>query len=291
MIHVKAKGDGSASARPGTCSCGRQSPVLHTFEVTSNEHVCEDVWRMRCRSVVAAQLEPGQFVNIAVPGDGSHVLRVPLSFSDCDMRDLSLELVYAVVGEGTERLAAMRPGQSSTLVGPCGRGWWLPEAPGRSLLVAGGVGLPPVVACARMLARAGRGFDVVVGSQRAARHIEFLLDELRQMPVGVESEPSRKVVVCTDDGSRGVHGLPTAAMADLVAEHPYAQVYTCGPAVMMSGVAALAAKRNVPCQASLERMMGCGFGACACCNVELVGGGYAFCCQDGPVFDAREVVW
>ncbi len=267
------------------------APGLHEFEVMANEPVAEGVWHMRCHTPVASRIKPGQFVNIAVPGDGSHILRVPLSFSAADTDQEVLELVYAVVGEGTERLSNMRAGDTSTMVGPSGRGWWLPERAGRSLLVAGGVGLPPIVACARMLADAGRGFDVIVGAQTASRHVEYLLEELRRMPPAEGCDCARKVVVCTDDGSLGVHGFTTAAMADLIADRPFAQVYACGPAPMMAGVAALARKRDIACQTSLERMMGCGFGACSCCNVELSAGGYALCCKDGPVFDAMEVAW
>jgi dihydroorotate dehydrogenase electron transfer subunit len=263
----------------------------HRFEVLSNDKVAQDVWRMRCHTEVAAQIEPGQFVNIAVPGNDAHVLRVPLSFSAADAVARTLELVYAVVGEGTTRLSAMRPGQSSTLVGPCGNGWRLPKREGRALLVAGGVGLPPVFACARMLAASGVGFDAIVGAQTSDKHVDFLLDELRAFLPHEGCDCARKVIVTTDDGTRGIRGFTTAAMQDLLAEHAYATVYTCGPQPMMAGVARLARTVGADCQASLERMMGCGFGACSCCNVELVGGGYALCCTDGPVFDAEEVAW
>lgn len=67
--------------------------------------------------------------------------------------------------------------------------------------------------------------------------------------------------------------------------------YACGPAPMMASVARLAAKAEIVCQVSLERMMTCGFGACNTCNVAMVSGGYKACCTDGPVFDAREVLW
>lgn len=263
----------------------------HPFEVMRNEQVAEGLWRMRCHTEVARVLEPGQFVNIAVPGDGSHILRIPLSFSRSDANSGELELVYAVVGEGTARLSRMMPGDASTLVGPCGNGWRLPDAEGRALLVAGGVGLPPIVACARMLAEAGVGFDVVVGAQTASRHVDYLLDELRSLASRERCDCQRRVLVTTDDGSRGIRGFVTAAMENLLAERRYACVYTCGPQVMMAGVARLADKTNAACQASLERMMGCGFGACSCCNVPLVAGGYALCCTDGPVFDAKEVAW
>lgn len=264
---------------------------LTPFEVVSNDQVASDIWRMVCRTSVARTIAPGQFVNIHVPGDGSHILRIPLSFAHADAQNETLELVYAVVGEGTRRLAYMRPQESSTLVGPCGHGWTLPQAQGRALLVAGGVGLPPIVACARMLAEQGVGFDAIVGAQTAEKHVENLLNTLRTIPKAEGCDCARHVLVTTDDGTLGIRGFTTSAMENILAENAYSCVYTCGPNIMMAGVARLAQLRNIDCQVSMERMMGCGFGACSCCNVKLVKGGYALCCTDGPVFDALEVAW
>lgn len=269
----------------------RNTTGVYEFEVLDNEQVAQDVWRMRCRTKLASLLQPGQFVNVKVPNDASHILRIPLSFSFVDGDSMVLELVYAMVGEGTQRLTRMQRGACSTMVGPCGNGWSLPDAAGRALLVAGGVGLPPIAACARMLCEANVGFDLVVGGQTSSRHVDYLLDELRSMPLSQGCDCARSVIVMTDDGSRGIRGLPTTAMLDLLAEHSYVCCYTCGPQIMMANVARVAASNGVSCQVSLERMMGCGFGACSCCNVELTDGSMALCCKDGPVFDAREVVW
>ena len=222
----------------------------YDFTVMRNEPVAQGIWRLVITSEVARTIEPGQFMNLRVPGDGAHILRIPLSFKHADAKAETVELLYAVVGEGTERLAKMRAGDTSTLVGPCGRGWWLPKTEGRALLVAGGIG-----------------------------------------SAGEVCDCERRVVVCTDDGTLGLDGFTTDGMASLLAERAYAQVYTCGPTVMMAGIAKLAREHGIACQASMERMMGCGFGACSCCNVALVAGGYALCCQDGPVFDAEEVAW
>ncbi len=267
------------------------SATQHDFEVLSCGQAAQDVWHMSIHSEVAAELEPGQFVNIHVPGDGAHILRVPLSFSHADSKNGVVELYFAVVGEGTQRLAAMAPGDRSTLVGPCGVGWKLPARQGRALLVAGGIGLPPIVAAARMLVSAGIGFDAVVGAQTSDKHVEDLLDCLRTLCKDEGCDCARKVVLTTDNGTRGIAGFTTQAMEGLLAENPYACVYTCGPHPMMAGVAHLAKGSGIACQASLEAMMGCGFGACSCCNVALKGGGYALCCSDGPVFDAEEVAW
>ena len=262
---------------------------LRTFEVLGNKQVADGIWRMECRTEVAKELSAGQFVNVSVPGDGSHILRVPLSFSDaCDDR---LVLEYAVVGEGTRRLSNMNVGQTSTLVGPCGVGWRVPQSEGRALVVAGGIGLPPIVACARMLAGANVGFDAVVGAQTAARHLNDDIEVLRSMPPEAGCDCARKVVLTTDDGTLGVSGFTTDVMRQLVREREYVQVYACGPEPMLASVARLSDEAGIECQVSLERMMGCGFGACSCCNVALRDGGYALCCQDGPVFFAREVAW
>lgn len=258
----------------------------HTFVVLSNEQIAEGIYRMLFESSVARQIQPGQFMNFTVPGDGSHILKLPLSFAQANAEAKSVEIIYAVVGEGTERLSRMSLGESSTLLGPCGKGWWLPAQEGRALLVSGGVGLPPVEAAARLLAANGLSFDLVAGARTAS----VLLKE-RAKGLAALSDEECKVICCTDDGTAARAGFPTEAMAELVAERTYTQVYTCGPAIMMAGVARLAAQKGIACQTSLERMMGCGFGACACCNVALVKGGYALCCQDGPVFDATEVAW
>jgi dihydroorotate dehydrogenase electron transfer subunit len=269
---------------------------VHAFEVVSNERAAEGIWRMRILAPeLAAEIRPGQFMNVAVPGDARRILRIPLSFSRADGAAGTIELIYAVVGEGTERLSRMEAGERSDAIGPCGNGWRLPSDEGRCLLVAGGVGLPPIAAAAGMLADAGIGFDVVAGAQTSSRMLKddaLALDALgRTTPAGEDADPSRTVMLTTDDGTLGLRGFVTDAMAELLEGRFYSRIMCCGPQPMMAGVARLAAEHAIPCDASLERMMGCGFGACGCCNVALVAGGYARCCTDGPVFDAEEVVW
>ncbi|RVU98302.1 dihydroorotate dehydrogenase electron transfer subunit [Coriobacteriales bacterium OH1046] len=260
---------------------------LHEFIVMANEEVARDAYRLEISSSVSQGLEAGQFINVAVPGDASHILRIPLSFSRTDPANACVELFYAIVGEGTRRLSAMRAGAVSTAVGPCGKGWRLPDEPAaRCLLVAGGIGLPPIFAAAEMLARAGVRFDAIVGAQTEAKLVFPLIHDLERLVAD-----DCRVVVATDDGSSGSKGFTTTVMERLVSEHAYGCVYTCGPEIMMRGIAAIAARGRIACQASLERMMGCGFGACGGCNVPLISGGYASCCMDGPVFDAKAVAW
>lgn len=258
----------------------------HEFAIASMDLVAEDIYRMVIASDVAREIAPGQFMNLQVPGDGAHILRVPLSFAHADADAGTVELVFAVVGEGTERLSQMAVGDRSVLTGPSGRGWWLPASEGRALLVSGGVGLPPVEAAAGMLAAAGIAYDIVCGARTAS-----VLLEGRAHALAAGGSPDCHVVCCTDDGTAGEPGMPHEQVERLLATRAYTQIYTCGPEVMMAAVARLALGHDIACQVSREAMMGCGFGACACCNVPLASGGFALCCQDGPVFDAREVAW
>lgn len=258
--------------------------ALSEFTVAGNEEVARGVWHMalRCQPL-ASSLRPGQFMNVEVPGDERHILRIPLSFWKADAATGLVHLIYAVAGEGTARLADMDPGEISTVVGPLGHGWQVDAGTGRALVVAGGVGAPPVVAACQALVKAGHACDVVLGAQTAAR----LWGEEAAREAGAS-----EVVVTTDDGSRGIHGFTTAGMEHLLEAHDdYEVVMTCGPQPMMAGIARLAREAGIACQVSMERMMTCGFGACNTCNVAMAAGGYKACCTDGPVFDAEEVAW
>ena len=217
---------------------------MHDFEVVSNQEIADGIFSLVISAPkLASALKPGQFVNIAVPGDASSLLRVPLSFYRADAE--------AGTVEGTRK----------------------------ALLVAGGIGVPPVLCLAGMLAEQGVDVDVCLGFGTASKAVG--VDEFRALGATVN--------VCTDDGSLGTHGFCTDPAAELLGEGGYDYVASCGPAVMMKKVAAAAAEVGAYCEVSLERMMSCGFGACNTCNVETVDG-MKGACMCGPVFDASKVV-
>lgn len=253
---------------------------MHDFEVVSNQEIADGIFSIVISAPkLASALKPGQFVNIAVPGNASSLLRVPLSFYRADAEAGTVELWYAVVGDDTRRLSQMAPGSTSNLLGPGGRGWFVPEGTRKALLVAGGIGVPPVLCLADMLAEQGVDVDVCLGFGTASKAVG--VDEFREL--------GATVIVCTDDGSLGTHDFCTDPAAELLGEGGYDYVASCGPAVMMKKVAAAAAEADVYCEVSLERMMSCGFGACNTCNVETVDG-MKGACMCGPVFDASKVV-
>ena len=228
---------------------------------------------------LASALKPGQFVNVRVPGDASELLRIPLSYVAADPQAGTVEIWYAVVGNGTQRMSEWKPGFKSDLLGPGGHGWCVPEDASRVLVVGGGIGVPPVLCLARDLAAAGVAVDACVGAATADKLVgvedfealgsaRFALPPTTVLPAAAASAPTP---------------LPSSwpPAADYVA--------TCGPGVMMSKVAQAAADAGVYCEASLERMMSCGFGACSTCNVETTSGMQG-ACMCGPVFDASKVV-
>lgn len=256
---------------------------VHDFTVVSNEPIAQGVYALRIKApALAAALVPGQFLNFEVPGNAMSLLRVPLSFAAVDSEKGTVDIWYAVVGEGTRRLSGMAEGETSTVLGPGGRGWTLPEAEApRVLVVAGGIGVPPVVALAHDVATIpGASIDAVIGAA----------SESRLVGVTALEDAGATVRVATDDGSAGYHGFCTDLVDQLLAQGSYDYIATCGPEPMMAKVAAAAEAAGVPCEASLERMMSCGFGACATCAVETKGG-MKGACMCGPVFNAKEVVW
>ena len=256
---------------------------LHKARVSKLEPVADKIFLLELAAPeLARDFRPGQFMGLAVPGDPSQIVRVPLSSSGTDVARGLVQTVFAVVGDGTRRLSELPLGAAIEVLGPGGHGWRELAPAGRALLVAGGVGVTPIMALARALGDAGASFDVVVGSRTKA--MLWGEDELAQ--AGAD-----KVIACTDDGSYGHAGFTTEPTSELLSICDYARVYTCGPQPMMAGVARVAQKCGIPCEVSFERMMTCGFGVCHTCNVAMAAGGYSACCTDGPVYDSQEVAW
>lgn len=254
---------------------------IHAFEVVSNEEIADGIFSLVISAPkLASALKPGQFVDIRVPGNAMELLRVPLSYASAGPQAGTVEIWYAVVGNGTRRISHWKPGFTSDLLGPGGHGWSAPDGAHHALVVGGGIGVPPVLCLARELRSRGVEVDACVGAAAAAKLVG--IDDFRALGCG-------EVRIATDDGSAGLRGFCTEPASELLAAGGYDYVATCGPGIMMRKVAQAAASAGVYCEASIERMMSCGFGACNTCNVETVDG-MKGACMCGPVFDATKVV-
>jgi dihydroorotate dehydrogenase electron transfer subunit len=194
-------------------------------------------------------------------------------------------ILVKVVGEGTRRMALAAGGEPFHLLAPLGKPWSPCPPDRRAVLVAGGVGVAPLLFLARELAGAGAARPLALYGART--HADLPLHE--------EVAAAAELRVATEDGSRGARGraavLLEAALDELAAGGRAAKIYTCGPDRMMAAVAAIAAARGVPCEVSLEAPMACGYGVCLGCAIPKSGGGYLYACTEGPCIDAAAIDW
>ena len=136
------------------------------------------------------------------------------------------------------------------------------------------MGLAPLLCAAEKFSA-----DVLTGG-RTADEVNFWQDEFRPL---VE-----EIFITTDDGSVGKGGFVTDALPEILSAKNYSAILTCGPEIMMRGVARQAVEKNLPCEVSFEKRMACGLGACLSCSIDTADGRRKVC-KDGPVFDARKV--
>jgi len=236
------------------------------------------------------------------------LLRRPFSFAEVTPEGdkTFAELLYCVVGPATVRMTTLSPGDRVGVIGPLGCGYKIPDGKKMVLLVGGGMGTPPLQHLAQSLTARDDGIEVVsLSGAKTAKALPFegRLDDISQTlgfsipefaKYGIES------IVATDDGSAGYHGLVTDCLAEWLEKTDLPSddiiICACGPEPMLTQVAQIAAEKDIDCQVSMERRMACGIGLCQSCAVECKVNGsnetiYKMCCQDGPVFDAREVVF
>ena len=237
------------------------------FEIKENIKLTDSVMKMQLCGDTSAITAPGQFVNISL--DGKY-LRRPISVCDCEGDVLTI--VYKVVGKGTEQMQKMNGGSLDVLTG-LGNGYDLSKSGDKPLLIGGGVGVPPMYMLAKKLIEQGKKVSVILGFN--TKDEIFYEQEFKKL--GAE------VTVATADGSYGVKGFVTDAMADM----DYSYFYTCGPEPMLKAIYKVAKTSG---QFSFEERMGCGFGACMGCSCKTVTG-YKRICKDGPVLEKEEILW
>ena len=271
--------------------------------VIENVQVARDTYRIRLEAPqTARQIVPGQFLMVRLPAGNDPLLARPLALYDTVIDDrgnwVGLDVVYLVVGKMTRRLAACEAGDQLEIWGPLGNGFVLPDAK-HLIMVAGGIGQTPFLALGReQLQKRDYGWPPrqVAPSEKVtlcygARSADLLagLDDFRAVGIDVR--------VATDDGSAGHHGLVTELLSRCLAEAETTtcRVVCCGPEAMMEAVAQIAASANVPCQVSLETPMACGIGICFSCVTKVIQPDgtwdYKRTCVEGPVFDAKKIVW
>jgi dihydroorotate dehydrogenase electron transfer subunit len=239
-----------------------------------NEAIAPSVYKMVLSTPdIAQQAVPGTFVHFGLTGGSSHILRRPISLAGADAAAGTITIIYRVVGEGTALMAALRPGDTMSCLGPLGHGFTVDDKP--AVLVGGGVGVAPLLFLASQ--RKKENTTVIIGGKTAA---ELFWTDLFD---------GCTVVTTTDDGSAGHKGYAPDVLAKTVKASGAIRVCTCGPTVMVKKVAEIAAVCGISCEVSLEAYMGCGTGGCLGCVIDGRGGKRYKVCHDGPVFPAEEV--
>ena len=277
---------------------------------------------------IAKQAVPGQFLQIKISGHNEPFLRRPFSIHRVSSQGPAargkgknknskiIELLCEIKGEGTRILSQKKPGEFLDVIGPLGNGFNSPKPNTQypiPILVAGGMGVAPIMFLAEKLAIKTRGHQdsrtpvVLIGAETKKQ----ILCEKEFKRLGCE------VRIATDDGSKGFKGrvtdlliyslrknLDLGKILRLAKGRPQdddrdiAQqlrqglwsIYACGPKPMLRETSRIAQEYRIPAQVSLEEHMSCGFGACLGCVVKTKSG-FQRVCKEGPVFDAREIVW
>ncbi len=227
--------------------------------------------------LLARAAKPGQFVIVMADEHGE---RIPLTLADFDRERGTVTLVIQAVGKTTQAMRRDCQVGSSlyALVGPMG----IPSHIGRPkkvVCVGGGLGVAPVFPQARAYHEQGAKVIGVVGFRN--RELMFWHDKFAAV--------CDELIVCTDDGSAGLHGRVTAGLEQAIARHAdIDEVVAIGPPVMMKGCAEVTRPHGIRTIVSLNPVMVDGTGMCGGCRVKI-GDQVRFACVDGPDFDGHQV--
>ena len=250
---------------------------LVSAPIISNTEVLPNIYLLQAQAPEIASLAyPGQYVMVRC-GEGYDMpLRRPLGIHRISKGGIAL--LFTVIGRGTEWLSQRKAGERVDLFGPLGKGFEIYPSSRNLLLVAGGVGVAPLMALAEHAKAKGLKFKLVIGEKNAAK-----IYPERLLPSGI------KPVVTTEDGSLGQKGMVTDVLPQLI---PAAdQIFVCGPLPMYRAIAKMGSKLgNKPTQVLLETVLGCGVGACLSCSIETRQG-RKLVCKDGPVFEFGDIIW
>lgn len=259
----------------------------HEAEILTNEEVAPGYFWLRLVSPeIAAAAEPGQFVHVRVSRTDFPLLRRPMSIGRVDREAGTLDILYKVVGQGTQLMAQHHPGERMDLLGPLGSVFTFKPGAQRVAILGRGIGTAPLIFWAVEARR--RGLEVWAFMSGRTGEMIFGREDLE--PLGVHFFGG------ADDGSGVGANRLLELCRETCLEANVQQIITCGSRRMNGLVADLDYGHSIYAEISLEAQMGCAMGACrgCVCSVQEEPGAessYALVCQDGPVFPARKVVF
>jgi len=258
--------------------------------ILENKRIGPDYFKFKIVAPFIAEIaKPGQFVHLRCSDSSEVLLRRPFSIHR-GYRNY-VEILYKVVGKGTYLLSKKRKGDVLDMLGPLGNGFEIPSDLRAAILVAGGMGVAPLLMLAHKIKAENHKIKVVVLIGAKTKKELLCTQEFKEAGCAVE--------ISTDDGSKGFRGSVSGLLVQFLRKgedarsplpSPEQMIYACGPEEMLKKVSEIARRYNIPAQVSLEEDMPCGIGACFGCTVRTIHG-YKLVCKDGPVFDANEIIW
>ncbi len=249
------------------------------YIITEKKAIARDIFSftISCPEI-AGKAVPGQFVHIRAAG---FTLRRPISICGIDPEKGTIRIVFEIRGNGTAEIARLNEGDVIDMLAPLGHGFTINHDFNKVILIGGGIGTPPMIP----LADAYRGKSTVITGFKNASAV-ILQEDFAA--AGAET------ILCTDDGSAGIHGFVTKPLKELVRSEKVDAVFACGPIPMLKNIAEICFDNGIYCEISLEERMACGIGACLGCACKAKRNDeeyFAHVCKDGPVFKAEEVLW
>lgn len=227
---------------------------------------------------IAQTAKPGQFVMVRVVEGVQPFLPRPFCIAGVDKRKQTFSILCNIRGEGTRLLAKKSVGESVRLFGPLGQGFSIDKTCNQHTLIAGGIGIAPLIFLLQELNTLSV-HKTLVYAARSKQNI-LLRDELERL--------ADDVCYITEDGSLGKKGIATDFLDDYL--KPESAIYVCGPSGFYEAFIQIArAKELENCQLSLEQQMACGVGACLGCVVNTRAG-YQRVCTEGPVFPLSTLI-
>lgn len=239
------------------------------YTISENKKIAKDTYYMVLQGDTSFITAPGQFINIKIEG---LFLRRPISIYDWN--ENQIEIIYKVVGKGTEEMCRMQKGGQLDILTGLGNGFTVKQEYKNPLVIGGGVGTPPMHSVAKALVNQGITPTVVLGF--ASKEDAICIEAFEKLGC--------KVYVATNDGSMGTKGFVTDVIKDL---KDYDYFYTCGPEPMLKAVCGAVSCSG---QLSFEERMGCGFGGCMGCSCKTLTGNKRIC-KEGPVLVKEEIIW
>lgn len=248
-------------------------------KILKKERLSELVYRYRIDAPrIAKMRKAGQFIILRATTEGE---RIPLTIVNSNAAEGWIEIIFQVAGKSTKILSILSVGNEIIdLAGPLGRPTHV-ENFGRCLCIGGGVGVAPLYPIVTALKEAGNEIVSIIGARSS--NLLILENEMNDV--------SNRLLICTDDGSKGVKGFAADAAKGLLAKKDsFDFAVVIGPAMMMKITSAVTVAAGIKTFVSLNPIMIDGTGMCGGCRI-TVGAQTKFGCVDGPEFDASKIDW